>query len=97
VKIIFRATASADIKWFRKYYVSVFPEGAKQAKIHYNQTYSTLLAHPFVGHSLDAETPLRELVIPRTNFSFVYYVVDDEIIVIRILDARAKRPANFVV
>jgi plasmid stabilization system protein ParE len=97
VKIIFRATANADIKWFRRYYVSVFPDGAKQAKIHYNQTCSTLLAHPFVGHPLEAETPLRELVIPRTNFSFVYYIVDDEIIVIRILDARAERPAKLVI
>jgi plasmid stabilization system protein ParE len=95
MKIIFRATAIADLKWFRRYYTTVFPEGAKHAKIHYNQSLAALLAHSFVGHPLGDDTPLRELVIPRTNFSFVYHIVNEEIIVVRILDARAERPSRF--
>ena len=97
MKIIFRATATADIKRFRRYYTSIFPEGAKQAKTHYNQSYAALLAYPLVGSALGDETPLRELVIPRTHFSFVYYVAGEEIIVVRILDARAERPKKFAI
>ena len=97
MKIIFRDATKADIRWFRRYYVSIFPEGAKQAKIHYNQSYAALLAYPFVGRAFGDETPLRELVIPRTYFSFVYYVAGEEIIVVRILDARAERPTKFAI
>ncbi len=97
MKIIFRDTTKADIRWFRRYYVSIFPEGAKQAKLHYNQCYAALMAYPLVGYQIGNDTPLRELVIPKTNFSFVYYVVGEEIIVVRILDARAERPTKLTI
>ena len=86
-----------DLKWFRRYYTSVFLDGEKQAKHHYLQSCRTLLEHPLIGHSVAPDTPVRELSIPRTPFSFVYYTKVDEIIIIRVLDARAERPAGFTI
>lgn len=94
MKLVFRASTVADLKWFRSTYTSVFPEGAKQARQHYLQTCRTLVEHPLVGHSVGRDTPVRELSIPRTPFSFVYYVAGREIVIIRVLDARAERPGS---
>ena len=91
LRIVFRASAVADLKWFRRYYRAVFREGEKNAKHHYVQTFRLLQEHPLAGRSLGPETPMRELSIPRTPFSFVYYVAVDEIMIIRVLDGRAER------
>ena len=95
MKIIFRSSAAADIKWFRQYYSIVFPAGDENAKKHYRNMCSALLTHPFIGHAIDPNLPARELPIPRTPFSFIYYIKDEEIIVLRVLDNRAERPAIF--
>ena len=95
MKLIFRLSARSDLKWFRRYYTSVFPEGEKHARRHYLLTCKTLLEHPQAGRSAGAGTPVRELPIPRTPFSFVYCVSEDEIIILRVLDARAERPTGF--
>jgi len=97
MKLVFRSSAVADLKWFRSYYSSVFPEGAKHARQQYLQTCRTLVAHPLVGHPVSRDTPVREFAIPRTPFSFVYYVTEREILIIRVLDARAERPVGPIV
>ncbi len=97
MNIIFRSSTKSDLKWFRRYYTSVFPEGERQAKNHYLQTYKTLLDYPQVGGFVNNCKPVRELQIPRTPFSFVYYVTEKEIIIIRVLDSRSERPENFVI
>ncbi len=95
-RLVFRSSTIPDIKWFRRYYSSVFPEGEKLARHHYLQSCHMLAEYPLVGHLVGADTPVRELSIPRTPFSFVYYVAGEEIVIIRILDARAERPRSFV-
>ena len=91
MKLVFRFGTVADLKWFRRYYTSVFPDGENHARHHYLQSCRTLLEYPFVGHSVAPDTPVRELSIPHTPFSFVYYIVGEEIIIIRVLDVRAER------
>ena len=95
MKLVFRSSTVPDLKWFRRYYSTVFPEGEKHARHHYLQSCRTLMEHPLVGHSVGTDTPVRELSIPRTPFSFVYYVTGEEIMIIRVLDARAERPGSF--
>ena len=94
MRIVFRASAVADLKWFRRYYRAVFREGEKNARHHYRQAYRLLLDHPLAGRSLGPETPVRELTIARTPFSLVYYVTGGEIMVIRVLDGRGERPED---
>jgi toxin ParE1/3/4 len=92
--IVFSPSTKSDIKWLRRYYTSVFSGGSKQAKIHYLQTINMLMSHPLSGHPVAVDGPLRELTIPRTPFSFVYYLDGEDIIVVRVLDGRAERPAS---
>lgn len=95
MRLVFRSSTVADLKWLRRYYATVFPEGEKQARQHYKKTCLTLAEHPFVGHSFGPDAPVRELQIPRTPFSFVYYVEGNEIMIVRVLDGRAERPGSF--
>jgi plasmid stabilization system protein ParE len=95
MKFIFRLEAKSDLKWFAKYYRSVFPEGSKAAAIRFRQAKLLIQQYPLIGEAIGNATPLRELVIPRTPFSLVYYVEGQDIIVIRLLDNRAQRPAEF--
>ena len=95
MKLIFRSSTVLNLKWLRRYYKTVFPEGEKHARHHYKMTCLTLAEHPLAGHSLGLDVTVREIQIPRTPFSFVYYVDGDEIVIIRILDGRAERPDSF--
>jgi plasmid stabilization system protein ParE len=95
MKIKFRTTTVADLKWFRRYYGKVFPEGAKNASTHFDRTYFNLLQHPQIGQKIEGSVHMREIFIPRTPFSFVYYVKGDVINVVRVLDLRAARPDDF--
>jgi toxin ParE1/3/4 len=95
LKFKFRPTALDDLEWFAKYYGSVFPEGSKAARVRFRQSKLSILKYPSIGHEIGEGTPLRELIIPRTPFSLVYYVEGHDIAVIRLLDNRAQRPAEF--
>lgn len=92
MRIIFHPAAASDLRWFRRYYVTVFPQGAQTAKAQYQSARLALLAHPFIGHSVEGVAPMRELHISGTPFSFVYFVNEEEIIITRLLDSRAPRP-----
>ena len=95
MKIIFRKSCEGDLKWYRSYYSSVFPQGGAKAKQHFNATYQALLNHPFIGHPLEGHPHIRELQMPNTPFAFIYVVSGEEILVLRVLDGRAQRPASF--
>lgn len=95
MKIIFRKSCEADLNWFRKYYSNVFAQGDTKAKLHFNATYQALLSHPFIGHPIEGHPLIRELQMPNTPFAFVYVVIGEEILVLRVLDGRAQRPQSF--
>ena len=95
MKIVFRKSCDADLKWFRTYYASVFPEGAIRAKTHFASTYKALSGHPFIGHPVEGVPHIREFHIPQTPFSLIYVVTENEILVLRLLDNRAERPQVF--
>ncbi|MGL5362870.1 MAG: type II toxin-antitoxin system RelE/ParE family toxin [Bosea sp. (in: a-proteobacteria)] len=95
MKIIFRRSCLADLAWFRSYYASAFPEGQNSAKAHFKQACLMLAANPQIGRAKEFEPRIRELVIARTPFSFVYTIGETEILVLRLLDNRAERPDSF--
>ena len=92
MRIIFHPSAASDLKWFRRYYATVFPAGAVTAKAQYQSARLALLAHPFIGHPVEGVAPMRELHISGTPFSLVYFVHNEEIVVTRLLDSRALQP-----
>ena len=50
-----------------------------------------LRGHPAVGRRVEGMPGIRELLIPRTPFSFIYRVVADRIEVLRVWDRRGDR------
>ena len=95
MKIVFRKSCEADLKWFRTYYGSIFPAGAMRAKTHLSSIYKALLSHPFIGHPVEGAPHIREFHVPQIPFSVVYVVMENEIMVLRLLDSRAERPLAF--
>lgn len=90
MKIVFLASAKPDLRWFKHYYMSRFPEGRRNADAQFLSTKALLLANPFVGHSVENIEDARIYSIPRTPFSFIYRVKDNVIEVVRVLDTRSE-------
>ncbi|MDQ0396358.1 type II toxin-antitoxin system RelE/ParE family toxin [Labrys monachus] len=94
MKIVYLAGTTADIAWMRNYYAHVFPEGRKRAREHFKAAEALLSETPLIGRTT-AVPEVRELVIPRTPFSFLYRVRPERIEILRIWDGRADRPPKF--
>ncbi len=75
----------------RAYYAHVFPDGAKRAAEQYERMCSILRVHPLIGRAVEDMADVRELSIPRTPFSIIYRVGEDQIEVLRIWDQRGDR------
>lgn len=88
MKIVFLEDAARDIRWFRFYYQSVFPEGSSKARANLKAIQKTLAANPYAGHPGDTREDVRELSIPRTPFSLIYRVTPAQIEVLRLWDTR---------
>ncbi len=86
----FSEKALEDLKWFRYYYESVFPQGVKKAQKQYYLTKSLLRKNPYLGYSIDEEKT-REFSIPKIPFSFIYRIKEDRIEVLRVWDERQDR------
>ena len=91
MNIVFLESTVDDLRWFLSYYNTVFSEGFEKAQKYYHETLHALRAHPLIGKEVLETHGIREILIPQTPFSFVYYLSGDEIRIIRIRDARSKR------
>jgi plasmid stabilization system protein ParE len=92
VKLRFLSRARRDLVWFQTYYDSVFREGADRARRQYRRTMANILSNPYIGHPV--ESGVRRFPIPRTPFSAIYRVAEDEIEILRVLDQRAEEQAE---
>ena len=90
MKIVFLASSSNDLRWFKRYYVSVFPEGRKKADKQYLTTLTVLRENPLAGHPSATIDDAREFHISRTPFSFMYRVNMDHIEIMRVIDSRSN-------
>lgn len=88
MRIVFLADAAQDIRWFRFYYQSVFPEGSAKARAHLRAIQQTLAANPYAGHPSDTHKGVRELTVPRTPFVLIYRVTPTQIEILRLWDSR---------
>ena len=90
MKIVYLPATRSDIAWLRDYCSRIFPEGHTRARQHFKATEKLLSENPLFGRVVEAEG-VRELVIPKTPFSFLYRIRQERIEVLRVWDGRADR------
>ncbi len=93
MKVVFLPSATPDVRWFARYYRSVFPQGRSSARKHMAKAVTLLSENPAAGRALP-EGDQRELVILRTPFVLVYRIAASEIEILRLRDARADPTAQ---
>jgi plasmid stabilization system protein ParE len=90
MRIVYLASALADLAWMRDYYGRVFSAGRARARQRVRATEKLLVEHPFAGHPSEVDG-VRELAITGTPFSFIYRVKSNRVEVLRVWDGRASR------
>ena len=95
MKIVFLASAAADLTWFRSYYNGVFPEGRGKAQAHFRKARQGLVTNPQPGRALESPPGMRELIITKTPFSLIYYLSGQQIRIVRLWDGRSQRPEEW--
>jgi plasmid stabilization system protein ParE len=89
MKIIFLAGAKADLRWFKRYYMQVFPEGRVNADQQYGTFLRLLSSSPMVGEKVEGMPEVREYPIRRTPFTVLYRVKAEHIEILRVFDQRS--------
>ncbi|MFM8607985.1 MAG: type II toxin-antitoxin system RelE/ParE family toxin [Hyphomicrobiales bacterium] len=92
MRVVYLRSTTADLKWLRKYYLHVFPEGKENALKHVKAAERLLLDNPWAGRLYDREE-IRLLNLPRTPFAFIYRVVQDRIEILRVIGQRSDENA----
>jgi len=87
MKIIYLNSTKPDLAWYRHYYRSVFPAGAKRAAEAYLTAINNLIDKPQIGPA--AYNEIRRYSIQKTPFSIFYRVTKQHIEIVRIWDQRA--------
>ncbi|WP_193227708.1 type II toxin-antitoxin system RelE/ParE family toxin [Aureimonas psammosilenae] len=95
MRVLLLQKANDDLRWFRRYYRDVFPQGRKTAGRSYLDALDRLSEMPWIGRVVSGR-PVREYPVSQTPFLLVYQVVDDRIEVLRIMDGRAERGGNWI-
>jgi plasmid stabilization system protein ParE len=85
MKLVYLQTAFPDVVWMRRYYRSVFPQGARKAREQLFAVERLIMENPDIGRRINGG---REFPIARTPFVFIYRRNADTIEVARIWDAR---------
>lgn len=89
MNIVFLASTRADLRWFKRYYTRVFPEGRSNADRQFKTFLDILKANPGIGHPYEPEPEVREYSLPRVPFTVLYRVKSDRIEVLRVYDQRS--------
>ena len=90
MQIAYLASAKPGLKWFRRYYTRIFPEGEKTAVEQFNRMQRVLASAPMIGKPFE-DSGSREYVIPRIPFTVIYRISGETIEVQLLLDQRAER------
>ena len=94
MKLVFLASTVKDLRWFKTYYESVFPDGRAREENQFRSLQELLKANPYIGHPSGTGDDVRELHVPRTPFTFLYRLRDDRIEILRVVDTRADWSAS---
>lgn len=89
MKIVFLPSTIADLRWFKNYYMTVFPAGKQKAERQFQNIQEVLMANPYVDHPSDGIAGALEHKVLRTPFTFLHRVEKDRIEILRVTDDRA--------
>ncbi len=89
MKIVFLASAKPDLRWFKRYYMAVFPEGRRNADQQYHVLLGLLKSSPMIGEPADDFRDAREHPIKNTPFTVIYRIQPEHIEILRLLDQRS--------
>jgi hypothetical protein len=90
MQVKFLASSLNDLKWFRYYYESVFPQGLEKAQKQFHSTKGLIKESPYIGHVIQNDNIL-EFSIPNIPFSFIYRIKGEVIEILRVWDERQDR------
>lgn len=83
-------SSTGDLRWFHRYYRSVFLEGHMKASQQFERLRRILRETPGIGHSSALVPQALEFPIRKTPFTVVYRVTENEVQVLRIYDQRSE-------
>jgi plasmid stabilization system protein ParE len=89
MRVVYARQALLDMGWFRRYYMSVFPEGRGSARDSLLRTEALVAENPLIGHPTEPGADTREFPVLRTPFVLLYRVRADRVEILRVLDGRA--------
>jgi len=72
MKLVFLSSSKADLRWFKRCYISIFSEGKTKADKQFLLFQKALKVNPYIGYSPDIAKDAREYSVLRTPFSFIY-------------------------
>ncbi|WP_299381011.1 type II toxin-antitoxin system RelE/ParE family toxin [uncultured Kiloniella sp.] len=90
MQIKFLAKAKADLRWFKQYYVQVFPAGQTKANQQYAGLLILLKSQPGAGHPAEDLPDVLEYVLPGIPFTVLYRIKGDTIEIMRLYDQRSE-------
>ncbi|MBX3570702.1 MAG: type II toxin-antitoxin system RelE/ParE family toxin [Rhizobiaceae bacterium] len=95
MRVVFLPQTDEDVRWFKRYYRRIFPEGSRQANAQMARTLTLLMEQPRLGHPAPEPGQLR-LAIVGTPFLLTYRLNEDRIEILRVSDGRANptRPTD---
>lgn len=98
MKLNWLPLALLDMEAIRSYYAEAVSENvaAKQlAKV--SRSLALLQTQPYMGHvsQNDADGDVLEWHIPSTTYTVPYMIIGEEIYILRVFDARQKRPESW--
>jgi hypothetical protein len=91
MKFVYLESCKEDLKWIRKYYQQVFPEGDQAAVHNFKIAKNLITSQNFVGVEFGFGQNVRKLKIAKTPFSMIYRIKKDRIEVLRVLDERTLK------
>ena len=89
MRLVYLASAKPGLRWFHRYYTSVFPEGKALADRRFLAVQALLKSNSHAGHESEIVPGAREFPVPRTPFTYVYQIREDRVEVLLIADNRS--------
>lgn len=90
MQIKFLPTTTADLRWFKRYYVDVFPAGRPKANQQYRALLRLLKTDPRIGHPDDDQPGVYEYAIPGIPFTVLYRIKNEAVEIMRLYDQRSE-------
>jgi plasmid stabilization system protein ParE len=94
MQLEFLQTAQPGLRWFYRYYRENPQLRKEAAYAAFRKARALVKANPYLGHPHEDAGGVREIAITGTNFSMLYTVARDTILVIDLRDARGTRSAD---